>query len=165
VWLVDASDFEGLDGRVAALGRPRAVLQLLDRHDRDGAAIADRLGVPLLVMPEELPGTPFEVVPVPAMRGWREVALWWPERRTLVVADAVGTAAYYVAPGRRLGVNPVMRLFRPPKALLRFEPEHVLVGHGEGLHENATEELRLAVRHARRDLPRVVPKLFRAGRG
>jgi len=83
---------------------------------------------------------------------------------TFVVADAVGTAAYYVAPGRRLGVNPVMRLFRPPKALLRFEPEHVLVGHGEGLHENATEELRLAVRHARRDLPRVVPKLFRAGR-
>jgi hypothetical protein len=61
-------------------------------------------------------------------------------------------------------VNPVLRLVRPPKALLGFEPEHVLVGHGEGLHEDAAAELRLAVTRARRDLPRALPQIVRAAR-
>ena len=64
---------------------------------------------------------------------WREVALWWPERRTLVVADALGTIAYFTAGREPLGVHPLLRLF-PPRQLARFDPEHVLVGHGDGVH-------------------------------
>ena len=46
VWLVDPyEDAEALE-RAAALGAPAGVLQLLDRHDRDCAALAARLGVP-----------------------------------------------------------------------------------------------------------------------
>ena len=164
VWIVDASDFPGLDERVLALGRPRAVLQLLDRHRRDGPAIAARLGVPLLENPIELPGTPFEVVPVPAVPGWRETALWWPGQRTLVVAEVLGTARYYCVPGRVLGVHPVARLFRPPKVLLRFEPDHLLVGHGPALHDDVPTQMREAVRRARRELPLLVPRVLNARR-
>ena len=164
VWLVDPTDFPGLDERVAGLGEPRAVLQLINRHNRDCAAIAARLGVPHLAMPATVPESPFEVVPVPAVPGWKETALWWPERRTLVVTEAIGTARYYCAPGQPVGVNPVLRLLRPPAALLRFAPEHLLFGHGAGLHEGAAAALEQAVRRSRRDLPRVVPRLLAAGR-
>jgi hypothetical protein len=158
VWLVDPTDFPGLDERVAALGEPRGVIQLLDRHDRDCASIAARLGVPLHVTPAEVPGSPFAPFRIPAFPGWKETALWWPKRRTLVVADAVGTARYYRAPGRRVGVNPVLRLVRPPTVLLDREPEHLLVGHGAGVHEDAAAALADAVRHSRRDLLRIPPR-------
>ena len=51
VWLLDVVDGDGLDERIAALGEPAAVVQLLDRHNRDCAAVAERLGVPLHVTP------------------------------------------------------------------------------------------------------------------
>jgi hypothetical protein len=70
----------------------------------------------------------------------------------LVDVNRVGTAPYYGAPGERLGVSPLLRL-TPPRRLLDLEPEHVLVGHGEGIHAEATETLREAVRSARRHAP------------
>ena len=48
VWLVDPTDEPAALERALALGRPAAVLQLLDRHNRDCAVLADRLGVPHL---------------------------------------------------------------------------------------------------------------------
>ena len=80
VWLFDVVDWPELDDRVRELGEPAGVVQLLDRHNRDCAAVAQRLGVPHHVVPRELPGTPFELRPVVRNRWWREVALWWPER-------------------------------------------------------------------------------------
>jgi hypothetical protein len=105
VWLVDPTDEPAALERALALGRPAAVLQLLDRHNRDCAALADRLGVPHLRVPAVLPGTPFEVIPLVGRRLWREVALWWAEQRVLVVAEAVGTAPAY-AVGRMGGRHP-----------------------------------------------------------
>jgi hypothetical protein len=84
-----------------------------------------------------------EVLPLLRRRWWHEVALWFTEQRTLVCADAVGTAQYYRAPGERLGVSPLLRL-TPPRRLLAVEPDHVLVGHGEGIHD-AAAALREAV--------------------
>jgi hypothetical protein len=154
VWLVDAIDVPGLDERVRALGEPAGVVQLLDRHNRDCAAIAARLGIPHHVVPRALPDTPFELVPVVDWRPWREVALWWPERRTLVVADAVGTNRF-MAGGEPLGVHPLLRIAKPPRGLGRYEPEHLLVGHGEGLHGVAAPDaLRRALRTARTGVPR-----------
>jgi hypothetical protein len=164
VWIVDPSDAPGLDERILALGRPRAVIQLLDRHRRDGPEIARRLGVPLLENPETLPGSPFEPHDVPGLRGWRETALWWPEQRTLIVAEALGTARYYRAPGRRLGVHPLLRLVRPPKVLTRFGAERLLVGHGPSLEGDVAEQVRQAVRRARWELPLVVPRVLTARR-
>jgi hypothetical protein len=149
VWAIDPVwDEEALE-RASALGDPAGVVQLLDRHGRDCARVAERLGVPHHVVPASPPaGAPFEVVPLLRNRLWREVALWFPEHRTLVAADAVGTARYYRGPEERLAVSPVLRL-TPPRRLLRFEPEHVLVGHGAGIHEDAAAALREAVTKAR----------------
>jgi hypothetical protein len=155
VWLVDPLDGDGVEERVRGLGEPRAVIQLLDRHARDCADLAVRLGVPHHVVPfGRLPGTPFEFLRIAGSRVWREAALWWPSRRVLVAGDALGTAHYFVAPGERLGVHPLLRL-RPPRRLAGLEPEHVLCGHGEGVHgADAAEALRVALATARRRLPR-----------
>lgn len=164
VWLVDPVDFDGLDERLSALGEPRGVLKLLDRHNRDAAELSERLGVPLLDCPLALPATPFQLFPIEASRRWGEVGLWWPERRTLVVAEAVGTTRYFCAPGRPLGVHPLLRLWRRPRVLLDYRPEHILCGHGVGLHDDAAEALANAVRNARRELPSLLPRLLTARR-
>ncbi|HZT53010.1 MAG TPA: hypothetical protein VE995_01365 [Gaiellaceae bacterium] len=159
VWVLDAVADEAVLERISTLGEPAGVVQLLDRHNRDNAAVAARLGVPLHVVPQAPPaGAPFQVVPLLRNRLWREVALWFPEQRTLAVAEAVGTAQFYRAPGERVGVAPLLRL-TPPRRLLGFEPEHLLVGHGEGLHEDVPAVLRDALEHSR---ARILPWLWGA---
>ncbi len=156
VWLVDALDGDGVEERVRALGEPAGVLQLLDRHGRDCAALARRLGVPHHVL--AVGEAPFEAVPVVMRKRWREIALWWPEQRVLVCADAVGSARYYRAPGERLAVHALLRL-TPPRRLDSLRPELVLVGHGTGVDGAALHE---ALRSSRRRAPLVPFGLARA---
>ena len=164
VWLVDALDWPAAVERALGLGEPAGVIQLLDRHDRDCATLAARLSVPHHVTPDEVAGSPFTFVPVLRRKRWRESALWWPETRTLVVAEALGSNAFFAAGDDPLGVHLLLRL-TPPRVLATFEPEHVLVGHGEGAHgETATLVLRDALRTSRRGLPGVVVRLPFAGR-
>jgi hypothetical protein len=149
VWILDAlADDEALE-RVASLGEPAGVVQLLDRHGRDNVVIAARLGVPLHVVPPQAPlDAPFDVVPLLRNRLWSEVALWFPEQRTLAVAEAVGTAQFFRAPAEKVGVEPLLRL-TPPRRLLDFEPAHLLVGHGEGVHEDVPAAIRDSVEGSR----------------
>ena len=154
VWLVDPSEADGVEERIRELGEPAGVLQLLDRHNRACAAFAQRLGVPHHQVPFETVG-PFEVVPILRRKRWREVALWWPERGVLVCADALGTVPHYFAlGGEPLGVHLLLRL-APPRQLARLEPEHVLCGHGAGVHERAAEAVRDALANSRRRLARL----------
>lgn len=164
VWLVDPVDAPEPLARAAELGELAGVLQLLDRHARDGAAIAQRLSVPLLRLPSALPGTPFESLGVVDVPGWREVALWWPATKTLVVSEAVGTAAYYAVGDGSVGVHPFLRLFGVGR-LRRFVPELLLVGHGPPVTgAAASAALREALGRSRADLPRLVAKLPRMAR-
>ena len=78
----------------------------------------------------------------------------------LVCADALGTIPFFCAPGERLGVHPLLRL-RPPRALRRVFPEHVLTGHGDGVHEDASAALHEALRTSRRRLPAALRNVFR----
>jgi hypothetical protein len=157
VWLIDPVIEDGVLERARELGEPAGVVQLLDRHGRDCARVAELLGVPHLEVPGTAPdGAPFEVIPVLHRRRWHEVALWVPEHRALVCAEAVGTAQFYRAPSERLAVHPMLRL-TPPRSLLVLEPEHIFVGHGEGVHDGASAALRDAVDHARR---RALPWLW-----
>jgi hypothetical protein len=159
VWLVDPVDDAEAIERAAALGPAAGVIQLLDRHNRDCAAIAARLGVPHLRLPAAVPGTPFEVVPVLKLPVWHEIALWWPERATLVVAELIGTRADYALGGSRAGVHLLLRA-APPGALRGYRPDHLLVGHGRGVHgPAAAEALADAYARSRRDLPRLAGKL------
>lgn len=164
VWLVDALDWPDAIDRALALGDPAGVIQLLDRHNRDCAALAERLAIPLWVAPDDLPGSPFECISIVRWRYWRESALWWEETRTLVAADAVGTNPYYTGGKAPLGVSLPLRL-TPPKRLGDFEPERILVGHGEGLvGARASEELWRALDESRRRIPGVLARLPFAGR-
>jgi len=164
VWLFDVVDWPGLDDVVSGLGEPAGVVQLLDRHNRDCAGVAARLGVPHHVVPAALPGTPFELRPVVRSRWWRESALWWPERRLLLVADAIGTIPFFRAGAEPAGLHPVLRL-RPPRSLRGLDPQHLLVGHGQGIHGRPAV-LGSALRTGRRRIPRWLaglPRVVRAG--
>jgi hypothetical protein len=136
VWLVDPSLWPEAVERAVSVGEPVGVLQLLDRHNRDCVEIASRLGVPLQRVPEWI-DAPLEVVRVVDLPFWRERALWWPERKVLVVAEAMGTLGFFTFGRGGLGVHPLLRL-RPPRLLERFDPDVVLVGHGEGVRRRET---------------------------
>lgn len=159
VWLVDPVDEVTAMERVAGLGDVQAVVQLLDRHNRDCAAIAQRLGVPHLRLPDTVPDSPFEAFGVIGWRRWKEVALWWPDRRALVVAEALGTSKIFAVGPGPVGVHPFLRLV-PPTVLDGREPEHLVVGHGGGVHGPDTPRaISEALSRSRRDLPRALVKL------
>jgi len=160
VWLVDPVRHEPALERARALGELTAVVQLLDRHNRDCATLAEELGLPHLVVPDQLAGTPFEVVPVRRSRRWREVALWWPAERTLVIAESVGTNRFFTGAREPVGVHLLMRLSPPRDALGHLEPDRLLVGHGEGVHgPEAAAALRSALATARSGLVHLVPRI------
>jgi hypothetical protein len=112
------------------LARPRA-------HERAEAASARALGHG----PKGQDG-----VHGPPLRGPGSAPFWG---QRSVVCLALGTAQYCRAPEERLAVSPLLRM-TPPRRLLALAPEHVLVGHGEGIHVDAPAALRDAVRLARR---------------
>jgi hypothetical protein len=163
VWLVDPVDWPEAVERARALGEPAGVIQLLDRHPRGCAAIAARLGVLHLVTPDGVPESPFEVVPIMRRKRWQERALWWPDTRTLVTADALATNAFNTGGKGAVGVHILLRL-KPPRQLGEYDTERLLVGHGEGVLTNAAAAIDEALRRSRRDLPRVLVRLPLAGR-
>lgn len=164
VWLVDPLDWPEAVERTRLLGEPAGVVQLLDRHERDCAALAARLDVPHLLAPDELPRTPFECISIVRRTRWQERALWWPEARTLVVADALGTNSFNTGGKAPVGVHLLLRL-TPPRKLGAYEPEHLLTGHGEGLHGPGTAAaVTRALAESRRRLPGVLVRLPLGGR-
>lgn len=105
----------------------------------------------------------------------KEDALWLPESRVLVVAEALVGAPDLAAPGETVGVHPIRRLL-PPSDLEGFADrvEHLLLGHGDALHgEAARDAMRDALAGSRAGCrcssaprrcggPRPVPRLRRS---
>ncbi len=154
-WLIDPVDHPDVRARLADLPPPAGVVQLLDRHGRDCARMATAFGVPLTRTPRHsVAGAPFTAITVRDAPGWRESALWWPDRSVLVVAEALGTAPYFRArPADVLGPHPAARVW-PPRRLTGFPARHVLVGHGEPLNrDDAGALVDAAVAQARRGAP------------
>ena len=158
VWVIDPIEVEGLDERIGALGEPAGVVQLVDRHRRDCKAVARRLGVHLHVTPMYgVAGAPFEAMPLSRLPFWREVALYFSAERVLVCGDALGSLRYFRAGSERFGVHPLLRLTPPRRAFGGLEPEHLLFGHGEGVHgAEAGPALHEALATARRRLPQAL---------
>jgi hypothetical protein len=167
VWLVDPFEDERALARVAELGEPAGVLQLFIAHERDGKAIAARLGVPFQKLPDDVRDAPFTVISADQLV-WKERALWWPEHKGLVVAESIGTATHYAVGNGPAGVH-MFRRPLPPTNLKPFLPEHLLVGHGPPLHgQAAAAGLLDALHRSRRDIPTLVkrmPSLFRSMQG
>jgi hypothetical protein len=175
--LCDPVDAAGLDELLAEHGDVAGVVVCLDRHLRDAVSIADRHDVPVYApawlgvesdlrsrgaggdgpaiepFTDAVPGTEYRVVRVVDWPIWHEAALYRETDGTLYVPEAVGTTAYFRAAGERLGVHPMLRPVPPRDALDGLAPERVLVGHGEGIHDAATDALRDALAGARRRAP------------
>jgi len=164
VWLVDPLDGPEL-ADAAALGEPAGVLQLLDRHNRDCAEVASRLGVPHLTVPDAVPGSPFEAIAAVRVPRWQETALWWPAKRALLVAEVLAANAMHTGGGQPVGMHLFLRPW-PPQSLRGYRPEHLLLGHGHGVHgPQAAAALETAYARARRDLPQVLLRLPGTVRG
>jgi hypothetical protein len=164
LWLIDPFEDQVAMSAATELGTPAAVIQLLDRHNRDCGPIAQRLEVPLLRVPAEVSDSPFTVIPVISRPWWREVALWWEAERALIVAEALGTAPAFTL-GRRVGLHPMLRL-RPPRGpLTARSPERLLVGHGTALESGAAAAIGDALSGALADIPQLVLRLPSLVRG
>jgi hypothetical protein len=178
VWVVDPVDAQGIDDLLADLGSVAGVVVLLDRHRRAAAALANRHDVavhlpavmddvaddvdaPVEQFRGELADTGYRAHTVVDNFAWTEVALYGEHNDVLVVPEAVGTTDYFLARGERLGVHPALRL-TPPRTLARFAPERVLVGHGAGIHEDATRALDDALSGARGRTPGLYLKNLRS---
>lgn len=177
VWVVDPVDAEGLDELLAEYGTIEGVVLLLDRHKRDADVIARRHEVPVYV-PHWMSGVSGELdAPIERVRTdlgesgygvyklidnalWQEAVMFAEHDHTLVVPEAVGTAEYFRTRDRSLGVHPALRL-KPPRKLGRFDPERILVGHGEGVLTDAEPALSDALSGARRRAPRLYAKTAR----
>jgi len=177
VWLVDPVDVDGLDDTLSELGTVRGVVLLLDRHKRDAETLARRHEVPVYV-PEWMDDVRSDLTaPVELFRRsladsgydlhklvdnpvWKEGFLYDEDSKTLVVAEAVGTSSYMRTSDERLGVHPALRL-KPPKALGRYSPERILMGHGEGVMTGAADALADALSGSRKRTPRLYAQTAR----
>lgn len=171
-WIIDPVDAPELDDVLEEFPQVAGVAVLLDRHKRDSAAVANRHDVSVYV-PESMDGvveeldapterfggeladTGYRSIEVVNNRMWQEVALWNPNRSTLVVPEAVGTASYFCTGDERLGVHPMLRAFPPRDSFQSISPEHVLVGHGDPVLEDGATALADALKHSRRRTPKL----------
>lgn len=168
VWLVDPVDSGDDVERAVGEHKPAGVIQLLDRHQRDCAVVAERLGVPHHRLPTELPESPFTLFSAFDRPMWREVGIWWPERKALIVAEAIGTSKVLAVADTGITVHLLLRL-TPPGSLRKYtDVEHLLPGHGAPIHDpELGARIQEALSRSRRDLPRTLtqlPEMFRGTR-
>ena len=165
VWVFDPVDAEGVDDLLAEFGSVAGVAVLLDRHKRDAAAVANRhdvsvyvpewmngverkLDAPVERFGDELAG--FDINRLIDNPAWQEAVCF--DGETLLVPEALGTVSYFCASGETLGVHPMLRLL-PPRSLREYDPERLLVGHGEGVFEDVPRAIRDALGGARSKTP------------
>lgn len=173
VWLFDPLDVPCLDELIAEFGELAGIAVLSNYHARDADAIAARHDVPIYLptwlrrAESRLSGSiePCETAlgrsgfrltryhPVP---GYDEAIAYRERDGTLYVPDALGTAPFYIVGDERLACYGVLRLFPPQSLFEQFDPERILVGHGEGIFTDASEALTDAFEGARRRFPTVL---------
>ena len=171
VWLVDPLDAAGVESGYADLGEVVGVAVLADYHARDAATFAERHDVPVTVptgldraaervdapvrrVTDSLAG--FELRRVSPLRAWTETIAYRWRDGTLYVPDVLSSGPAFTVGRERLGLNVLARLVPPRAAFADIDPDRVLVGHGEGVFEGASEALAGTLRNAHRRLPRAL---------
>lgn len=171
VWVIDPIDAPGVDELLAEYGTVAGVICCLDRHLRDSDEFASRHDVAVHIpawmdgVEKELSGsverferrvgdTDIRSITVldRDVPPWQEAGLFNGE--TLYVAESIGTAEYFCAGDEPLGVHPMLRLFPPRTAFDDVRPERVIVGHGEGVSDDAATALRESLTNSRRRAPK-----------
>jgi hypothetical protein len=132
---------------------PTVVVVLKPDHVRDVDLFVRRYGArafgPYLFWPDDIPETrlggiepgrelPGGLLALYDGRGRNETPVWAPERRALVFADALtapdGELRVWATPWHEERALPALR------ALLELPFEHVIVSHGEPVHDRAAYE-------------------------
>jgi len=171
VWLFDPLDAAGVDELVAELGEVAGVAVLSNFHARDADTFADRYDVPVFIpdwmdrVPErvdasierygrELGESGFVVDRIDPLPGWREGVAYREGDGTLYTPDLLSTR--WTVGSERLTLTLPCRFFPPREVLAPLEPDRILVGHGDGIAENATDVLADTLEGARQRLPRAI---------
>lgn len=181
VWLFDPLDAPDVDDLVAELGEVAGVAVFSNYHARDAGRIAERHGVAVHLPKSmtrvasridapierygavlgntnstELGDSGFQVRVRTPLPGWRESVAYRPSDGTLYVPDLLGTAPPYTVGEEDLGVY-LFRRPAPPRSLFSgLETERLLVGHGEGVFDDAAQTLSRALDRARPGFPRAL---------
>lgn len=182
IWLIDplwapdvTSEIDTLDGSVAG------VLVCSAYHARDADRFARHYDVDVwalagarridrhLAAPVRTDAPSLEAIEVTHSRpfpGWSEAFLYWPDRGTMYVPEALGTVDAFTVGRERLGLHLARRL-APPRELLEWDASRVLVGHGPGIDDGVTAALEDALLAGPRRLPRAMaangPTTLRSG--
>lgn len=169
VWLVDPLDAPGVADAYADLGEVVAVLA--DYHARDAAVfaerhdvsvtvptglerVADMVDAPVRRVTDSLAG--FELHRVSPLGALTETVAYRERDRTLYVPDVLSSGEPFTVGAERLGLNVFARLAPPRTTFSDFDPDRVLLGHGEGVFGDASAALDDTIRNARRRLPRAL---------
>lgn len=169
VWVIDPLDAPGVEELVAEFGAVEGVAVLSNYHARDAGVfatrhdvavyvpqwmgrVADRVDAPTERYTKTLGTSGFSVHQCSPLPGWSEGIAYRESDRTLYVPDVMGTSSEVIVGEERIALFLLARLF-PPAALAQFEPERIMVGHGEGIFEDAAAALDTALTGARRRFP------------
>jgi len=174
LWVVDPLDVPGLDDLLAEWGEVTGVAVLSSWHARDAGRVAARHGCPVSLpgglkrvadrLPDDvavrrLPGrlgdSDYRLLPTAPLPTWQEAACYRERDGTLLVPESLGTAHTFTVGDERLGVS-LYRRHDPPTEFGNRPVERVLVGHGEGVFEDAAAALADALAGSRRRLPRAL---------
>jgi len=175
VWLFDPLDIPSLDELVADYGELAGVAICSNYHARDADAIARRHDVPIYVprwlrrlegrfsstvewCSSTFGSSGFELFRYSPLPGYDEAIAYRKCNGTLYVPDALGTAPFYTVGSERLACYGVIRLVPPRSFFEQFDPDRVLVGHGEGAFTDVGAALEDALAGARRRLPTALRK-------
>ncbi|QGA81869.1 Metallo-beta-lactamase superfamily enzyme [Halomicrobium sp. LC1Hm] len=170
VWLFDPIDAPGIDERVHDLGEVAGVVVLSDYHARDAGTFARRHGVSVHV-PDHLDRSAqrvdapvervsgsvagFELTAIRPLRAWREVLAYRESDGTLYVPDFLAGEKFAVG-SERLGMPFLSRLSPPRRLFADCDPDRILLGHGEGVFDDASAALTDTVTNARARFPRAL---------
>lgn len=169
VWVIDPLDAPGVDELLTEWGDVAGVAVLSNYHARDASIVAARHDVPVFLphwmdrvaervdapierYAQTLGTSGFTVHRCTPLPGWHEGIAYRRSDRTLYVPDVLGTVSDWTVGEERIALFLLARLF-PPAVLDRFVPDRLLVGHGEGIFEDASEALDVALTDARRRFP------------
>lgn len=174
VWVFDPLEAPGVHDRLDELGSVAGIVVQCQFHGRDAAAFSEHYDVPVYLPvwndrvaervdapTERFRAPPGESVELGAsgimmrtvdpLTFYQEPIVYRPTDGTLRTADMLNTLGG-VGNERISWLFP--HRFAPPREpFADIEPERILVGHGEGVFEDATDALEYTLANARRLLP------------
>jgi len=186
LWLLDPLDAHGPDDVLAERSPGEdddadvaGVAVCAGWHARDAATVAARHDVPVTVpalidrplarldapagdtveverVEEHVPGTDVTLHRVSPMGAWTEAVCWRRDDGTLYVSESLRATETFLVGDERLGVSIYARLAPPRATLVGFDPDRVLVGHGDGVFDGASAALAYAIAGSRARFPRAL---------